>query len=393
MALTCSAMLAACAGCLGAQRADTLTSRLVAPGVRYHQIVDPRGPWMIHLVRVDLTRAGLELRQARALDRLRGRERTSEMARRAHTAGSTILAAVNADFFDLATGENENNQVLGGEWWKGLKVTDSPFDTYDNAHVQLALDAMGRPTIGRFILDGSARARGTILPILTVNASAAGGVEGVVLFTARYGDRTPRDTTRATVEAPMDAAGRRGDTLLFVRRGPVVAASASPIPSAGAVLSAWGARAAQLEALAEGDTVAVHLALSPRPAHRGPPTVVIGGWPRLLDAGRPVAHRSATLEGTISRNAEARHPRTALGVSRHGRTIFLVTVDGRSTRSAGATLVELASLMRRLGAWDAMNFDGGGSTTMVVGDSVVNSPSDATGERPVGNALLVVRRR
>jgi len=56
------------------------------------------------------------------------------------------------------------------------------------------------------------------------------------------------------------------------------------------------------------------------------------------------------------------------------------------------TLVELAALMRRLGAWQAMNFDGGGSTTLVVGGSIVNAPSDATGEREVGNALLVVRR-
>jgi exopolysaccharide biosynthesis protein len=73
--------------------------------------------------------------------------------------------------------------------------------------------------------------------------------------------------------------------------------------------------------------------------------------------------------------------------------LLLLTVDGRSTRSVGMTLVELAALMRRLGAWDAMNFDGGGSTTMVVGGALVNAPSDSTGERAVGSALLVVRRR
>jgi exopolysaccharide biosynthesis protein len=57
------------------------------------------------------------------------------------------------------------------------------------------------------------------------------------------------------------------------------------------------------------------------------------------------------------------------------------------------TLDELATLMRRLGAWQAMNFDGGGSTTMVVGGVVVNAPSDPTGEREVGSALAVVRKR
>ena len=58
----------------------------------------------------------------------------------------------------------------------------------------------------------------------------------------------------------------------------------------------------------------------------------------------------------------------------------------------GATLVELATLMRSLGAWQAMNFDGGGSTAMVIDGVVSNAPSDTTGEREVGNALVVVRK-
>jgi exopolysaccharide biosynthesis protein len=121
--------------------------------------------------------------------------------------------------------------------------------------------------------------------------------------------------------------------------------------------------------------------------------MIIGGWPRILRDGEDVAADAATLEGTISRNAEARHPRTAAGFSRDSSTIFLVTVDGRSENSGGVTLVELARLMRRLGAWQAINFDGGGSTTMVVEGKVVNAPSDSSGERAVGNALLVMRRR
>ena len=101
----------------------------IVPGVQYRHIVDPAGPWRIHLLRVDLTNPALRLRQLRAGDSLRSRERTSSMAARVSAIGARVLAAVNADFFDLASGENENNQVLAGEWWKGLPVTDSPFDT------------------------------------------------------------------------------------------------------------------------------------------------------------------------------------------------------------------------------------------------------------------------
>ncbi len=386
-------VLAAAPAALPAQRGDTVATRRLAPGVTYSSIVDPRGPWTMHLVRVDLRRGDLAIRAARAQGQLRGRERTSEMSRRAEVDGDTVLAAVNADFFDLASGENENNQVLAGEWWKGLKVTASPYDTYDNPHVQLAVDARDHATIGRFILDGSARAGATRIPILTVNANPAGSYEGSALYTSRFGPVTPRDTTRKAAEAPLASAGRRGDTLLFVRRGAVAPGTGTAIPADGAVLSAYGARAEQVRALAAGDTVRVMLSLLPRLPRGAAPVTVIGGWPRILESGRSVSADAATLEGTISRNAEMRHPRTAAGVSRDGRELLLLTVDGRSENSGGATLVELAGILRRLGAWDAMNFDGGGSTTMVVRGRVVNAPSDSTGERAVGNALLVVRTR
>ena len=358
----------------------------------YSQFTDPRGPWAFNLVRVDLRRANIEVRSARAFDQLKGRERVTDMVRRVNTTGGRVLAAVNADFFNLESGENENNQVIAGEWWKGLKVTDSPYDTYDNAHVQFGIDAGHRPLIDRFILDGRAWDRGVMTPIITVNFNPSGKPEGTALYTSRYGPTTPRDTTRRTAEAPMMSAGKRGDTLLFVRWGAVSVTSGSSIPTGGAVLAAYGSglRADEVQKMGDGDTVKVLLATLPRIPRGAAPVMIIGGWPRILRDGENVAGESATVEGTLSRNAEARHPRTAVGFSRDSSTLFVLTVDGRSENSGGMTLVELASVMRELGAWQAMNFDGGGSTTMVIDGKVVNHPSDKEGERAVGNALLVV---
>jgi hypothetical protein len=370
----------------------TTESRELAPGVSYRQFTDPRGPWAINLVRVDLRRPDIEIRNARAFDQLKGRERVSDMVRRVNTTGVRVLAAVNADFFNLESGENENNQVIAGEWWKGLKVTDSPYDTWDNAHVQFGIDAARRPLIDRFILDGKAWDRSVMTPIVTVNFNPSGKPEGTALYTSRYGAASPRDTTRRTAEAPLIAAGKRGDTLLFVRRGPVSATSGSSIPTGGAVLAAYGSglRAEEVQKMGDGDTVKVLLATVPRIQRGAAPMMIIGGWPRILRDGENVAGESATIEGTLSRNAEARHPRTAVGFPRDSSTLFLLTVDGRSENSGGMTLIELANVMRELGAWHAMNFDGGGSTTMVVDGKVVNHPSDKEGERAVGNALLVV---
>ena len=91
-----------------------------------------------------------------------------------------------------------------------------------------------------------------------------------------------------------------------------------------------------------------------------------------------------------------KNPRTAAGVSADGRTLILLVVDGRQpTHSVGVTLPELADLMIELGADDAVNLDGGGSSSFYFvkadGTVVTNRPSD-TSWRPVGNHLGFVRR-
>ena len=88
-----------------------------------------------------------------------------------------------------------------------------------------------------------------------------------------------------------------------------------------------------------------------------------------------------------------RHPRTAVGRRSDG-TVLLVVADGRNSAAAGLSMVELQQVMVALGCRDAINLDGGGSTTMVVRGAVVNHPSDnnrfdAAGERPVANAVVV----
>jgi len=83
-----------------------------------------------------------------------------------------------------------------------------------------------------------------------------------------------------------------------------------------------------------------------------------------------------------------RHPRTVAGTTSNGR-IVLVTIDGRRTTSVGATLAETAAVAQSLGLKEAVNLDGGGSTTMAVRGQVVNQLSGSA-ERLVGDALVYV---
>lgn len=98
--------------------------------------------------------------------------------------------------------------------------------------------------------------------------------------------------------------------------------------------------------------------------------------------------------------ANARHPRTAVGLSADRSTAWLVVVDGRQPQlSMGATLQEVIQIFRRLGAADALNLDGGGSSTLVVAEGagvrLLNSPIHtgiAGRERPTANHLGVRAR-
>ncbi|WP_316735575.1 phosphodiester glycosidase family protein [Pedobacter aquatilis] len=92
-----------------------------------------------------------------------------------------------------------------------------------------------------------------------------------------------------------------------------------------------------------------------------------------------------------------RHPRTCIGVKPNGKIIML-TVDGRHENSAGMSLFELTKIMKWLGCETAINFDGGGSTTLWLSKSgIINYPSDNKkwdheGQRKVANVILVKKK-
>jgi hypothetical protein len=420
----------------------------VVPGITYTCLFLPQGPWLVHIATIELDRQQLVFDAVRATDHTVGRERVSAMASRLAARGEHPVVGINADFFDLGSGEIENNNVIGGEWVKGAVRTDSPHDEFDNAHTQFAIDARGRPRIGRFALDGALLAPSGAAPLVGINYRPP-RAPGLVLYTPWYGAHTLEDTssrvvaarprdpdavpsarrgtqppppaatppeppatpapsvpqlradsarretlaaTREAVEVGVEAAGRRGDTLLFrVRDGRFHTGGGLDIPLGGAVLSATGAPAisALRAAARRGAVLRVVARLAPGV---GAPQLSVGGWPRVVQGGRNVGIVADSLEGTFPRFSSARHPRSAIALSRDSTRLLLVVVDGRRPWSVGMSLGELGDVLLSLGAGDAMNLDGGGSSTLWIDGTVVNHPSDPTGERAVGNALFVRQR-
>nr|BFE87489.1 hypothetical protein GCM10020093_100900 [Planobispora longispora] len=206
----------------------------------------------------------------------------------------------------------------------------------------------------------------------------AAGAEELVLYTEEFGAKTAAD---GGTEIVVDAQGR----IVTAR----AAGAPSPRPLRPARHRRHG-RVALRARLGDLDHEARHQGRRPADAAGRtltPDTYVMGGGVGLVRNGR--VRITAGADGHASVNMMLRrHPRTMVGVTRSGGLI-LVTVDGRNPGvSVGASMVEAAQLMRWLGAKQAINFDGGGSTAMVVGHKVINRPSDGR-ERTVGDALFI----
>jgi hypothetical protein len=185
---------------------------------------------------------------------------------------------------------------------------------------------------------------------------------------------------------------------VIVRRGRVTEIrdqqGSSTIPADGFVISASGTvREWVRQNLGKRASVRLSLKMSPLETDQKDEwqkaISIIGGGPQLIKDSR--VEITNTAEKILPAFVSDLHPRTAIAKLKSGE-VLLVTVDGRQTASIGMSLTMLADLLIQFGATDAINLDGGGSTTMVIRNKLVNKPSDATGERPVSDAIMIYPR-
>jgi hypothetical protein len=352
---------------------DSIVTRSVAEGVVHRHIVSKDGPWNIHVVAIDLSKQELDIESGRAFDSTKGRETTSSIARRKSSEAATVLAAVNADFFNMTTGENDLSQVIDGEIAKGVKGP---------SRALFAFDYSRRPHIDKFVFDGFAITQRTQFPIGAVNALA----DSMVLLNHFVGSYL---TKEAESVLSFKRVRRNGDTLVAVMIRRLAVGEQTNIGDSILLVRAIGTKRRFLEEIATNDTIRFVLGFLPKTERI---KSLVGGLPRIVVDGRNIA-ATDSLNGLSAKFVETKHPRTGVGFSKDGRTIFLIAVDGRQASSVGMSLIEFADCMIRAGCFQGLNLDGGGSTTMVVEGNVVNSPSDSKGERPVANVLLVVKKK
>lgn len=391
----------------GSAGADRLVARLVADGYSAASVFTgwdagrtDRGPWRLKVLTLD-PRTFTGRLVASYGPNIEDRETTSVLAR-----AQSATAAVNGGFFVLDPAAGAPGDPAGVGVYRGRLLSEAV-----NGRPALVVHGDGRGTdVVRLTWHGSVTGRGTTgrldgidrVPGLIRNCggtpddlptshplqdTTCTDPDELIQFTPQYGASTPAGPG---LEALINARGRV--TRLRSPRG-------GPLPAGDTSVQAIGRDVPLLRAAAAvGDPLRVTSQLrypAGRVVHAAATTSIVNGGPELVRDGRQ--HATPRHDGMVHLGdpsfyyawAAQRNPRTFAGVDRAGRTV-LVTADGRSTDSLGLSLQETAAVAQALGMVQSMNLDGGGSTTMVIHGRVVNSPSDSTGERPVGDALLVL---
>lgn len=328
-------------------------SKQLANGVTYTYLQDEMNGRQIqaYLVTVE-PRSQYQLLPFSAAGDYNGRGKLSQYA-----AQKKLLAAINASYFDT------DGWVIGNVKKQGqlMAVDEQPRSGYllnrglpDIVQDIAYYGTVDLPNGQHLVLKGMNRMR---------------IADDLVLYNTFF--------------APSTKTNQWGREVKIVnnRVTEVATAGNMVITPGSVVVSGHGASAAALAQLKVGDRVTISQTLGSSVADAA--DTVVSGGPLLVEHGR--VHVRATEEKMAADIAKGRAPRTAVGIKKDG-TLLMVVVDGRNNNSAGLTLAELATYMLRLGAREAVNFDGGGSSVMAINGLVVNKPSDGK-ERPVSIGL------
>ena len=360
------------------------------------------GPWVVHVLELDPARFRGEVMPVLGTGIVPGNASLTSIA-----AETGALAAINGGYFVIGTADGSPGDLAGISMLEGNLVSEAV-----RRRTSLVLPTAGgrradiEALTTRVSVSAADGARRTIDGLNRNSGLIRGcGGTGDTPTDEPKHDFTCTDSGELILFRPIFGAQTEpgsGVEVALAPNGAVIdvrTARGGPIPVGGAVLAGTGDAAAWLQAHAlPGTVVSIRTqVLNARgwPLALGAHAGIVNGGPRLLRNG--VVDITAAAEGFHwSENPEfyyrfggRRNPRTLAGITARGH-LLLVAVDGRaSAYSVGASFKESARIMQALGAIEAVNLDGGGSTTLTLGMEIANRPSDPTGERPIGDAIVI----
>jgi exopolysaccharide biosynthesis protein len=327
-------------------------------------------PWSIHILKIKQSESEFQFVSTLARDKIFGLASLREQISRIDSQLGVPLAAVNGDFFRIRTGPYQGDP-LGLQIVNGLLVS-SP------TGASFWINANGRPKMGHVKSKFKANLPNGQTLRFEINEECLD--DEAILYTDTLG---PSTRTEGALEIILDDI--KGLSKPGLAIGDTFTAKVHKISSTGdstlqkdtMILAVSPKQKAKADGLKQDDVIS--FSLQTTPDLTSVKTAIAGG-PILIKDGKKIDLKRKPV----------RHPRTAIGFN--DEHFFLVVVDGRQEGlSVGMTLKELASLMLSLGCKEAMNLDGGGSSTFYLGGKVLNSPSDGR-QRSIANGLVLLRR-
>ncbi|MFC2083735.1 phosphodiester glycosidase family protein [Bacteroidota bacterium] len=356
---------------------DTTLVRKIGPGCIHYNITIDSLPVELKIIEMDLTIPTNKLEIAIANDRFNlGGERTSNLVNRKLSLGKFIIGAVNGDFFGGNPRQAENSMIINGEYIKGVKLNRSMFAITEN----------NIPHIGDFQFEGRVIVGVDTLLVDALNYQS--GEEQVLLFNKYFPPEFIRDSSYNVFKiSPLDSIliNEQNEFKIIEKN---IALNDSDLSNKDFILLIKETVDVNLsQKFNDGINIKVYLGTK-NPVKNL--YSLIGGLPRLVTNGtRPESF--VGIERLTSKRFIDINPRTAIGFNFDKTKLYLVAVDGRQAGySIGMSLYDLADFLISFGCYNALNLDGGGSTTLTVRDEVVNKPSDKTGEREVYNSVLLI---
>ena len=364
------------------------------------EAANAEGPWVIDVVTIDPATSKGNLVAAAGASAGHLRTPTRELAQASHA-----LLAINGGFFverdeDGYPGQPAGLSVLDGRLNSApVSMRPSVLLTGERGQPLRIVRSMDWHAFlqwsngARTVIDGVNRKIG-----LVRNCGRDAGEQPIHDHTCSYRD----DVVYYPPGSIFSAAPTPAVRFAVAASGAVRQLDAGQFASgaeATLALMPGSPRIAELERLVGEHATAQFRAESSEPAVLNGKASAVNAGPTLLADGRDVREEAQegwamdALPGNAAHRLlmhdwiNRRNPRTAIGIKEDG-TLLLVTVDGHQHRSSvGLTIEELRKLMKALGARDAVNLDGGGSTALVIAGRLVNRPSDPGGERAVGDAI------
>jgi exopolysaccharide biosynthesis protein len=346
---------------------EETNSQTITQGVTLDNIIrfTTDGWYNFQVLKVDLSN------QYISVDTLTNKESVGKTATTNKLAAQrNAIAAINASFF-TSSGSGNGFPVGAIVQSSDVMCAYSSFNKYGNVMSTFSINNANEVLLDYWRIDMSLTSqKGTNVAVEQYNVANKAKYTEINVFDKKWG----KTSVGASTDMPdiFQMVVVNGIVTQFLTAQPGI-----PIPDNGFVVVTRTDGAAKLQqAFAIGDNVTMNIGSTP-------------DWTKLKMAvsGGSVLIKDGVVPTTFSFTAAdvvTKSPKTSIGSSKDGKTLYLVTVDGRQTSSVGLTQKDMALFMKSIGAYNAVNFDGGGSSTMAarpLGSTavkVMNKPSDGT---------------